>query len=204
MRILLVSVQQVQTHTPNLINLSGLNLNNMPPMCLPNWYHLFTSCKDLTMTGSGEILLFQLLCLRMIVCPHQFTADSCRTVMATHAASSWHHPLIRKSAAEPVKRSLTSLLPPSLLQDLAAPGGDREDGQSLRHHHHTLHRRGPASQRGQITNLLINAHTCTRVHVSKQGQIRHKRNLISRLQRWNSLWCLYAAFYKGFPTVFPL
>lgn len=136
------------------------------------------------MTGSGESLLFRLLCLRMIVCHHQFTAH---TYMDTHAASSWHHPLIRKSVAEPVERSLTPLVPPSLLQDLAAPGGDREDGKSLRHHHHTLHRRGPASQRGQITNLLINAHTCTRVHVSTQGQIRHKRNLISRLQRWNSL-----------------
>lgn len=133
------------------------------------------------MTGSGEILLF---CLRMIVCHHQFAAHTC---MDTHAASSWHLPLIRKSVAEPGKRSLTPLVPPSLLQDLAAPGGDREDGKSLRHHHHTLHRRGPASQRGQITNLLINAHTCTRTHISTRGQIRPKRSLIGRLQRWISL-----------------
>lgn len=68
--------------------------------------------------------------------------------------------------------SVTSLLSPSPLQDLAAPGGDREDGQSLRHHHHTLHRRGPASQRGETIHLLMNnahrhARTCTETHRTK-------------------------------------
>lgn len=173
-------------------------------MCLPLCvYQVDTIFLLPVMTWHWQEVV-RFFCFSFSVCVWLSAIISCRTVMDAHAASSWHHPLIRKSVAEPVKRSLTSLVPPSLLQDLAAPGGDREDGQSLRHHHHTLHRRGPASQRGQTTNLLINAHTCTRVHVSTQGQIRHKRNLISRLQRWNSLWCLYAAFYKGFPTVFPL
>lgn len=52
-------------------------------------------------------------------------------------------------------------------QDLAAPGGDREDRESLCHHHHTLHRGGQASQRGEIIHM--HGHTNTSKHTQKNA-----------------------------------
>lgn len=205
MRILLVSVQQIQTHTHQtwLISLGLISI--LCPLCVYQVDTIYLlPVRPWRWQEVVTFFCFSLLCLRMIVYHHQFYSSQLKNC-------HWHSrcflltpSMNKETVAEPVKCSLTSPVRPSLLQDLAAPGGDREDGQSLRHHHYALHRRGPASQCGQITHLLIHAHTCMRVHISTRGQIRHKWNLISRLQRWNSLWCLYAAFYKAFPTVFPL
>ena len=52
-------------------------------------------------------------------------------------------------------------------QDLAASGGDCEDGKSLCHHHHALHRGGQAGQRGEFNRRNGRTCACTYKCVAK-------------------------------------
>ncbi|CAG00301.1 unnamed protein product [Tetraodon nigroviridis] len=70
-------------------------------------------------------------------------------------------------------------------QDLAASGGDCEDGQSLRHHHHALHRRGPAGQRVPATRHpdLSDLPVCRRRPEGDQGRRGEQRDVRHQLQQ---------------------
>lgn len=115
--------------------------------------------------------------------PHQIRLLAGKPALA----KPWAFSDCEKSVNKRVKCYVICLVSSSPFQDLATSGGDCEDGESLCHHHHTLHRRGPASQCGEIINLCTNTHTHTHreatcMHINTQGQIKHKCRLINETQ----------------------
>lgn len=63
-----------------------------------------------------------------------------------------------------------SLLPP-FFQDLATSGGDCEDGEGVGHHHHALHRGGPAGRRGETLDARTHTHTHIHTHLHTGGEM---------------------------------